>query len=219
MDISGNASWRADSVNSFHCSVGRHPQMPVPRDRPSLGWTQNCSLPKPPGVEVVGRRCDYSGLLLQLFCAWGLCLFACSEFRSTISAHVHSVRVTEVFQQFLSLDLRGKKRPGLGSRHVAVFLACGKHSCSVVWPTRMKHPCGHQILASPPPTHVSLRYSFTGLHRLTRATSTFGSSALCQPLGYRWGYKVFALNGSYLLEEGEAINICLNFSWCHGRKK
>lgn len=42
----------------------------------------------------------------------------------------------------------------------------------------------------------------------------FGSSALCQPLGYRWGYKVFALNGSDLLEEREAINICLNFRDC-----
>lgn len=156
MDISGNASWHADSVNSFHCSVGRHPQMPVPWERPSLGWTQNCS-------QVVGRRCDYSGLLLQLFCAWGMCLFACSEFRSTISPHVHSVRVTEVFQLGPAISESGSERQEEARVGFQTFrcLPCMREALVLSgWPTRMKHPCRRQFLciSAPPHTHTTLAF-------------------------------------------------------------
>lgn len=82
----------------------------MPGERRSLGLTQTHSHPKSPGVEVVGKRCDYLGLLLKLFHAWGMYLFACSEFRSVNSAHVHSVRVTDVFKLDPAISESGSER-------------------------------------------------------------------------------------------------------------
>lgn len=82
----------------------------VPGQRGSLGLTGTHSQPKSSGGEVVGKRCDYSGLLLKLFCAWGMYLFACSEFRSMNNAHVHSVRVTDVFKLGQAISESGSER-------------------------------------------------------------------------------------------------------------
>lgn len=121
------------------------PRLLLSRRRQPLELSQTPFSLKPPcpRVEAVKEICNYSGLLLKLFYAPGMYLFACSDFRSMDNAQI-SLRVTGVFKSWPATSESGSERQerfGLGLTHDAVFLAEGSITLSALLRVSCPHSC------------------------------------------------------------------------------
>lgn len=129
------------------------------------------------------------GLLLKLFMP-GVCVCVCLQQtlrqEQCICALNKSYRCFKLCPLILRVDLRGRKKLGLGithsSLHVGVLILSGW--CPLRW---MKCPCRGQVLCiwvAPLPCQASSFVHSTNAHQ---------GPTPCQALCCVWGYKVFPL--------------------------
>ena len=132
------------------------PRLLLSRRRQPLELSQTPFSLKPPcpRVEAVKGICNYSGLLLKLFYAPGMYLFACSDFRSMDNAQV-SLRVTGVFKSWPATSESGSER------QERVWVGSHTQRCL---PCRRKHYPQRFAEGFMPSLPCRLRHSLLHLH-------------------------------------------------------